>query len=239
MSNTIGRGNGSGRRGSFGVGLAWWVVTALGPASCAPPEDDHDARDVADGVVDARVDYLCDGCTRGGGCGEIDACGAGSVCDMRCWHSEGSPGGTCVFMGIAPVCPEEEAPVCGCDGVTYRNHCERLVARQPFKHDGPCGDIPCPVVCGPLRRDYPEDLPGWVNACTGPDWICTVPVDCRGCWAEMRPALSPGVSGCFWYAVCPDGRDAACEPLDPSDPLYEILGPGLIGAIPGSTECPP
>jgi hypothetical protein len=69
----------------------------------------------------------------GGGAG---ACPAGQFCDApkACGNSDAA--GVCV---IPPqVCPQIYAPVCGCDGVTYANDCERQGAMVPLDHDGAC-----------------------------------------------------------------------------------------------------
>jgi cysteine-rich repeat protein len=58
-------------------------------------------------------------------------CGGGLFCDMpyRCTGAvRRSLGGICVEP-LASCDGEQSAPVCGCDGTTFRNDCERRVAR--------------------------------------------------------------------------------------------------------------
>jgi hypothetical protein len=75
-------------------------------------------------------------------CGGITGtpCPGNQICDVTlrgaCQGADLS--GVCVAPPDA--CAEIYQPVCGCDGRTYSNDCERLRARVQIDHEGPCGE---------------------------------------------------------------------------------------------------
>jgi hypothetical protein len=96
------------------IGAVGWVVMFAGAA----PADA------------AKVGEMC-----GGILGLT--CDAGLWCDPAPGQCGGADvAGTCVQVG--QFCPRIAAPVCGCNGRTYSNDCERQKRRVGKRHDGRC-----------------------------------------------------------------------------------------------------
>ncbi len=75
------------------------------------------------------------------------ACGDGEVCLVRSRVCDPAAEGRCVQT--PPSCPDVDAPVCGCDGVTYRNACEAVTAGATVSFAGACeGRVDCDGVDG-------------------------------------------------------------------------------------------
>jgi hypothetical protein len=102
----------------------------------------------ADGVVGSADEYSCGGglgvmcclpkpepVTCGGFRGAL--CAEGQYCDPEPGMCHGADiSGTC--KDVTSACAEVLAPVCGCNGVTYDNDCERIRAGVALDHTGRC-----------------------------------------------------------------------------------------------------
>ncbi len=62
------------------------------------------------------------------------SCGPSDVCNI----SGCGPDATGYCHARPPVCDSRYEPVCGCNGVTYTNDCQRLRLGVPFRSYGPC-----------------------------------------------------------------------------------------------------
>jgi hypothetical protein len=105
-------------------------------------------------------------------CDVSTPCGDGELCEL--------PNGICasdldagVCVDVPEVCPLYLDPVCGCDGETYGNDCERRMAKVQKARNGACEvecGSPCDCYANPELR-LADDCPMLCPMC-GNYWSC-------------------------------------------------------------------
>jgi hypothetical protein len=147
----------------------------------------------------------------GGGTGTVCGgvagvtCPAGQFCDApsHC-GAVADVTGICTPTGAGIGCIQSVDPVCGCDGKTYSNDCERAVAGVLKSHAGACavdggvdGGIAnpgCPYEC----RTDSSGVTGWYSGST---LICAA--NCTNCVASCS-SVGTKSEGC--YSLCAPGK---------------------------------
>jgi hypothetical protein len=133
-------------------------------------------------------------------CSSTVDCPSGSYCEKA---SCGDAMGTCELFPAE--CPDDDAPVCGCDRITYFNDCLRQANGAASAKPGPCKldegticggkmDTPCPP--GTLCARFAGPEPCQTDV-TGSCWV--VPASCPG---KMAP--KPEWDSCFSFYKCVD-----------------------------------
>ncbi|MFQ5478946.1 MAG: Kazal-type serine protease inhibitor domain-containing protein [Candidatus Binatia bacterium] len=127
-----------------------------------------------------------------GPCGET----CGGIVGALCAEGEFCeyPPATCqgadlqgVCLPVPEVCIMVFDPVCGCDGATYGNDCERQIAGVAKDHDGPCG-----ATCG-----------GIVGAACPDGEFCEFPPNtCH--WPDSQGTCQPIPQACITLHIAPE-----------------------------------
>jgi hypothetical protein len=164
------------------------LALTLTATACNNPEDIKDF-----------IDQLGHGGGSGGGpkvCGgpSNKTCSANEYCD--------APAGTCgKAEGVCHVRPQVcnliGHPVCGCDGKTYGNDCERAAAGVSLQADGACP--------GPVEVGEGESCGGFaaqLRVCKGKLFCMQLPNTCRGADVPGICEVTPDVCGKDLKPVC-------------------------------------
>jgi len=140
-------------------------------------------------------------------CVKSSDCGEGSYCEKGTCDA---PAGTC--RTPEEDCGNEEAVVCGCDGVTYFNECLRKQASIEGSTAGPCtipncgGSFPqctSPTVCFQVVA---------MGQPCAPSPNASPPVGT--CWFLPADCPQPSATSQYWDDCAPDG--ARCEETCPA-----------------------
>jgi hypothetical protein len=121
-------------------------------------------------------------------CGGIAGlpCAEGEFCELPKGECHGADlQGVC--LPIPKICPDLYAPVCGCDGVTYSNECDRQAVGVQLAHDGACGEK-CATACD-CEKTSP--LPDWCSLLLCPACGCAWVCEAGTCAVEVRSPPPP------------------------------------------------
>jgi Domain of unknown function (DUF6748)/Kazal-type serine protease inhibitor domain len=127
--------------------------------------------------------------------GQQEPCPDGMFCNFPPSASCGRTDKPGVCEPVMHDCPDDDAPVCGCDGRDYGNACKAAQHAMSVDFEGPCA--PVAAACGGIQGllcnddefcDFPE------GQCYMPDAMGTCRTLPESCTAEFAP-----VCGCDGY----------------------------------------
>jgi hypothetical protein len=103
-------------------------------------------------------------------------CPVGQFCDLasNCGMIVNAPG-VCMPFGGNVICSDQAMPVCGCEGRTYPNDCQRAAAGMLKAMDGVCADSVASYPSAYLAWQTSTGLAGSgpAAAVKAPDWLVT------------------------------------------------------------------
>ena len=192
------------------------VVDAAASGGDAASRSDAAATDGAAPGDGARTDGA------GGGGGDAAAapdaalggvscatpCPAGFFCEA----ARGACGGDGACVVHPGACPDLYMPVCGCDGNTYGNDCDRQAAGVSLLAYGACGgdcSSPAPMGCCMDDLDCPSGERCVLEACGVTAGLCKSAPPTPGCWTDEDCVAGERCDGAN---ICPCG--VACFVAD-------------------------
>lgn len=147
-------------------------------------------------------------------CTVREDCARDAFCDKV---SCGDAAGTC--RRLPTICPPDERPVCGCDGVTYWNDCLRRVAGVAASTGGECDRNA--RRCGRTEPCPPGATCALLTGGPGPE-PCSLEVP-GVCWV-MPAVCPPSVSPDRWEACGGGPRcSTTCEAIRSGLPFRRAL----------------
>jgi hypothetical protein len=158
--------------------------------------------------------------------------GADYWCGGRCFDYPGADEpGKCEYTYPDPSewAPLPDAPVCGCDGTTYRTDFDRMHAHVKLNHWGPCLAEPCVPTCL-WKYASIHTYSTWVDSCTG-EQICATDWsrNCLECAAECRDDAELGPS---WFSACGEENPVAYFGCADGGVERYYIGPAEGGVCP-------
>lgn len=155
-----------------------------------------DANEPEDGGADEDA-----GTDAGMDAGPCGACTASQFCET-------APGscdeGERRCSPVPDVCAPADAPVCGCDGVTYESDCRRRQARVGRAFEGACEGLTCDPPCA--GAEYCRHPSG--NGCSGAG-ECALPAPSFECEASPEAPVCGCDGVTYRNRICAEGVPVA------------------------------